>query len=183
MGEKGSLALHVTSVECKNLWHKVAQFHICLAATGSTRRRNGTGSGSRITGGGASGDNLGSPCCWFMHEPCARFAETDGDDVNRGDIRTGRHPLYRGAGGSPSTGMGGGPHKDITYSDVVFIPATCLFEPSVMWNEEHGGDRRDNNPVEQSHHPDALNPHWVRNLRTLNVTVSGVKCSEKLKFS
>lgn len=29
-------------------------------------------------------------------------------------------------------GMGGGLHKEITYSDVVFVPATCLFEPSVM---------------------------------------------------
>lgn len=66
-----------------------------------------------------------------MHEPCARFAETDGADVNGGDVRTGRHPLFHEAGGKESTGMGGGLHKDITYSGVVVIPATCLFEPSV----------------------------------------------------
>lgn len=59
---------------------------------------NGTAPGSRITGGGASGDNLGSPCCWFMHEPCAQFLETDGGDINGGDIQTGRHPCLQQAG-------------------------------------------------------------------------------------
>lgn len=58
--------------------------------------------------------------------------------------------FFRDAGGTETTGMGGGLHKEITYSDVVFVPATCLFEPSVMWNEEHGGSRRDDNPLEQS---------------------------------
>lgn len=67
-----------------------------------------------------------------MHEPCAQFAETDGADINRGDIRTGRHPLFRNVGGMETAGLGGEFHKDITYSDVVFVPATCLFEPSVM---------------------------------------------------
>lgn len=38
----------------------------------------------------------------------------------------------RDAGGTETTGMGGGLHKEITYSDVVFIPATCLFQPSAM---------------------------------------------------
>ncbi len=61
-----------------------------------------------------------------MHEPCARFAETEGADVNRGDIRTGRHPFFHDAGGTETTGMGGGLHKEIIYSNVVFIPATCL---------------------------------------------------------
>lgn len=63
-----------------------------------------------------------------MHEPCAHFAETDGADVKRGDIRTGRHPFFfRDAAGTVTTGMGGGHHKEITYSDVVFIPVpVCL---------------------------------------------------------
>ncbi|KAF3688387.1 hypothetical protein EXN66_Car004059 [Channa argus] len=67
-----------------------------------------------------------------MHEPCARFAGTDGADVNRGDIRTGRHSLPLDVGGMETTVKGGGFHKDITYSNDVFIPATCLFEPSVI---------------------------------------------------
>lgn len=46
--------------------------------------------------------------------------------------------------------MGGGLNKDITYSDVVFVAATCLFEPSVMWNKEHGENRKDSNPLKQS---------------------------------
>lgn len=49
-----------------------------------------------------------------------------------------------------TTGMGGDLHKEITHSDVVFIPDTCLFEPSVMWNEEHGENRRDRNTLKQN---------------------------------
>ena len=65
-----------------------------------------------------------------MHEPCAHFAETDGADGNRGDISDGKDILcFHDAG---ATGMGGGLHKEITYSYVVFVPATCLFEPSAM---------------------------------------------------
>lgn len=43
----------------------------------------------------------------------------------------------------------GGPDRDITYSGVVSIPATCLSPPSVMWKQEHTVGR-EVHPMEQS---------------------------------
>ena len=87
-----------------------------------------------------------------MHEPCAHF-ETDGgtEQTFRQD-----HILVEQRGNRDNKGWAF--TKEITYSDVVFIPDTCLFEPSVRWNEEHGENRMDNNQLEHRYHPDACNP-------------------------
>lgn len=64
-----------------------------------------------------------------MHEPCARFAQTDGAYVNRGGIL-----VLCDTGGT--AGMGMGLHEAVTDSDAVVIPATCLLEPSVLSHDQ-----------------------------------------------
>lgn len=106
MSEKGSLRFRVNPVECKKLWHKVAQFHICLAVTGPMRLRYGTAPVARSPEAvhrGRTWDHRAADLC--MNHVLTSPRQTE-PDVSRGDIRTGRHPLFHEAGGDAVSGDG-----------------------------------------------------------------------------
>ncbi len=107
----------------------MAQFHICLAVTGSMQQRNGMAPVARSPEAvhqGTTWDHRAADLC--MNHVLTLLRQTEPtlteETFGREDISFSRR------GGS------GGLHKEITYSDVVFIAATCLFEPSVMETEE-----------------------------------------------
>lgn len=73
----------------------MAQFHICLALTGSVMAQLPVAGSPEAERRGTTWDHRAAGLC-MSH--VLSFSETDGDDINRGDIQTGRHPCLQQAG-------------------------------------------------------------------------------------
>lgn len=110
----------------------MAQFHICLAVTGSMRQRNGTAPVARSPEAvhqGRTWDHRAADLC--MNHVLTLQRQTEPTLTEETFVQ--EDILFsRGRGEKESTGMGEGLDKEITYSGVVFRPATCLLQPSVM---------------------------------------------------
>lgn len=127
--------VHVTRVECKNLWHKVARFHICLATTDSTRRHNGAapvaGSAPAARQGTTWDHRAADLCMNHVLSP----AQTHGADISGAAV------LVLAAPGDDrrrqeTTGDDRRRDRDITYS------GTCLLPPSVTADDGQVRERR-----------------------------------------
>lgn len=73
----------------------MAQFHICLALTGSVMAQLPVAGSPEAERRGTTWDHRAAGLC-MSH--VLSYSETDGGDINGGDIQTGRHPCLQQAG-------------------------------------------------------------------------------------